>query len=75
MADHPKKTGHVTGHNTGHNTGHVSTKSDKNQGDQWGATGSAGNIKHLPFDGATDKKPAKRGPVSNKKGRNLSIGR
>ncbi len=47
----------------------------KNQGNQWGDTGSPGNIKHLPHDGATDKKPAKRGPVSNKKGRDLSIGR
>ncbi len=46
-----------------------------NQGAQWGDTGSPGNIKHLPHDGATDKKPAKRGPVSSKKGRNLSIGR
>ncbi len=52
------------------------TKGGKgNQGNQWGNTGSAGNIHHLPHDGATDKKPAKRGPVSNKKGRNLSIGR
>ncbi len=52
---------------TGHKGSH--------QGDQWGDTGSPGNIKHLPHDGATDKKPAKRGPVSSKKGRDLSIGR
>ncbi len=58
-----------------YSTGHGSHNTKKNQGDQWGDTGSPGNIKHLPHDGATDKKPAKRGPVSSKKGRDLSIGR
>ncbi len=49
--------------------------SKKNQGNQWGNTGSEGNIKNLPHDGGTDKKPSKRGRKTSHKGRNLSIGR
>ncbi len=44
-----------------------------NQGNQWGDTGSQGNIHELPHDGGTDKKPSKRGRVVSKKGRNLSV--
>jgi len=47
----------------------------KNQGNQWGNTGSAGNIKTVPNEGATDKKPAKKPAKSSKHGRNVSIGR
>lgn len=50
-------------------------KAKSNQGAQWGDTGSAGNIHHLPHDGGTDKKPSKRSPKSSKRGRNKSIGR
>lgn len=52
-----------------------SKKAKGNQGAQWGDTGSAGNIHHLPRDGATDKAPGKKGPKSSKRGRNKSIGR
>ena len=68
MADHSHKKPGGSSHGS-HKSG------SKNQGNQWGDTGSEGNIKHLPFDGATDKKPPKRGPVSSKKGRDLSIGK
>lgn len=44
-----------------------------NQGNQWGNTGSAGNIKHLPKAGGTDK--TKKSRVSSKHGRDKSIGR
>lgn len=46
----------------------------KNQGAQWGDTGSPGNIHRVPEDGGTDKsrlKPAN----SSKKGRDLATGR
>lgn len=50
-------------------------KSKKNQGAQWGDTGSAGNIKHSPSSMDANIAGPREAAKNNRHGRDKSIGR